>query len=74
MGMGGQQAAGLSSYSRRPQTSHGRGRTTGQARKEGVKRREEKHAGLGETSKDMWSIEDEEDPSRKQIMIEKKQA
>jgi len=33
-----------------------------------------KHEGLGETSKDLWSVDDEEDPSRKQILMEKKQA
>mgnify|MGYP007134750511 FL=1 len=38
----------------------------------GIKKREEKHAGLGETSKDVWSIEDEDDASKKQILNEKK--
>jgi len=31
----------------------------------GIKKREEKTSGLGETSKDVWSIEDEDDASRK---------
>jgi hypothetical protein len=31
----------------------------------GIKRREEKHSGLGETSKDLWAIDDEVDISRK---------
>lgn len=39
----------------------------------GPPRREEKTSGLGETSKDVWSIEDEDDASKKQILNEKKQ-
>ena len=66
--------------SMRPQTSHG-GRPG--ARKahnprgeglNGIQRREEKHAGLGDTSKNMWDEDTETDVSRKQILQEKKQA
>ena len=72
MGVGSQNAPGQTNFARRPQTSHGRGRKSNQQRAEGIKKREEKHAGLGETSKDVWSIEDEDDLSRQQIMLEKK--
>ena len=65
---------GPTTVSKRPQTSHGRGRNKNINQNDGVKRREEKHAGLGETSKDIWSPEEEEDVSKKQILMEKKQA
>jgi len=60
--------------SRRPQTSHGRGRKNQgrPAAGDGIYRREEKTQGLGETSKDLFSIEDDdEDASTKQILMEK---
>ena len=57
---------------RRPQTSHGRGRQNKGG--QGIKKREEKHSGLGETSKDLWAMDDEEDISKKQIMADTVQA
>ena len=56
--------------SKRPQTSHGRGRQN----KGNVRKREEKTSGLGETSKDLWAIDDEQDISKKQIMADTVQA
>ncbi len=38
-----------------------------------MKRREERHQGLGETSKDFFALEEEEDASRRQILMEKRQ-
>lgn len=44
--------------SKRPQTSHGRDR---RAVRDGVRRREEKTVGLGETSKNVWQLDNDED-------------
>ena len=54
--------------SKRPQTSHGRGRKAGRGQIGGPVRREEKTEGLGETSKDVWSVDKEDDESTKQIL------
>lgn len=58
----------LNNFSKRPQTSHGRGRQSKNTQN-GIKRREEKHAGLGETSKGGNLFNDDED-SRRQIIDE----
>jgi|TARA_B110000305_G_C19420789_1_gene630779 hypothetical protein len=55
----------------RPQTSHGRGRRGRPA--DNVVKREQKHVGLGETSKDVFALEEEEDISKRQILMEKKE-
>lgn len=67
---GGLANAAASESSKRPQTSHGRGRKAKGA--VGQRRREEKTQGLGETSKDLWQVEDDDDESTKQIMNERK--
>lgn len=59
--------------SKRPQTSHGRVRRPGQ-QNQMMRKREEKTAGLGETTKEIWSIDDEKDLSKKQILREMMEA
>ena len=59
----------MASTKEMPQTSHGRGRKSNQPSAGGIKKREEKTQGLGETSKDLFSGFDEPvDESTKQII------
>ena len=53
-----------SEQSRRPLTSHGRGRKQ-MVNRPGVQKREEIHSGLGETSKDGWAADGDADLSTK---------
>ena len=52
------QSYGQQDGSKRPQTSHGRDRKNV---KDGVRKREGKTVGLGETSKNVWQIENDDE-------------
>ena len=62
-GEGGMQ---VGNSNNRPQTSHGRGRRG--RPNDNIVKREQKHVGLGETSKDVFALDEEEDISKRQIL------